>query len=123
MSPLLTAAGMLKDRVDILARDQKVSAQKVVGVAEYVIARGVPARIVTQSASRLATALGVEQREEVRMFVGPTPVLRVGWQVVARSNRQLRYTISSVQAFPAPHRVEFQVATLQVDDSTTVGGR
>lgn len=113
---------MLKDRVDVLARDQKITAKRVDGVAEYVVASGVPCRIVTQSASRLATALGAEPRSETKMYLGPSPALREGWAIIPRQNRQIRYTVVSVQQFPSPHKVDFQVATLQVDVSTTERG-
>lgn len=104
------------DRADIIAREQKIASQRVDGIAEIVIARDVPCMIRQRSVSRVETMLGAQQQSDVEGWFDVAQELRAGYVVrVIIGGRQYRYSVRTVEKYPAPHDFKFQVAQMTLE--------
>lgn len=106
----------LVDRCDVIAREQRVALQKVVGLPEQVVARGVRCLVMQVRSDPVATLLGRQQVNEARGWFDASVELRAGWAIRLMSGgRVFRWTVQSVEKWPAPHDFKFQIAALAQD--------
>lgn len=106
----------LKDRVDILARKQRVEGQRIEGTSERVVHRRVRCNIQTSQAAPYLAMMGLTMDTQLIGVFEKTPVIEEGW-ILRVPNSGVRYNVKSVEFYPSPHDFEFQVATL-VHDTT-----
>lgn len=107
------STGQLRDRADVLAREEKIVAQRLTGIEETVVARGIPCSMHATVSSRVLTLLGARQATTLVAHFEPEPRLKTGYVVrVLVGAVQYRYVVKTVKLVPAPHDPDFQVALL-----------
>lgn len=111
---------VLRDRVDVLARDGQVRDGEFRPREERVVASFVRCLIVTRDAGRLPPELArMLPGGTAQVLLGRDPVLREGYVLRtsghAAGRPGVRYVVRAPQPFPAAHRPEYQLATLELD--------
>lgn len=106
--------GALTDRVDILRRPQAVSEGQVQPIDEGVVEFDVPCKIVTVSALRAATLLGVVGQSAMEAYFGDDVSIEEN-DVLRVCGIGTRYVVKLVRKYPSPHDPQMQVAELTQD--------
>lgn len=106
----------LDSTAELWSSPSSISSQTVVGSGEQIKASQLPCKVVSDSASRLATALGAVQEETFTITLLEQPLVEVGDIFVFMVNgKRLRYKVKTVRQLPSPVNCRYQVASCSRD--------
>lgn len=111
----------LRDRVDIVERNQRLAGQRIEGAGTQVVRRDVKCAIVPQGkAQSFIPLLGLGPMDQpflVGVFLGDSPI-STGYALrQRRAGKVAIYNVRSVTHYPNKARAEYQVAVLAEDTS------